>query len=233
MYLRMLKKDLTDKKGLNIILFIFMILASVLIVSSAQLLFTSIVMGEKTYEKCNTSDITMVTQAKISDEEEQKKIREWFENIPEYDRMYIEEGVRCPGEMLEYSYMVYIFSKVQTDRNIPYNMDDEFFTVPKGCVALPQNIMNSKNLKIGDKIHITTQMGNIYEFTVSDFYKEPSACFFYKLLFSDEDYKVLADDSYDKDRDKLIHNSQFTIQNVAEGACDVNNFESSNLNFES
>ena len=31
-----------------------------------------------------------------------KKIREWFENIPEYDRMYIEEGVRCPGEMLEY-----------------------------------------------------------------------------------------------------------------------------------
>ena len=114
-----------------------MILASVLIVSSAQLLFTSIVMGEKTYEKCNTSDITMVTQAKISDEEEQKKIREWFENIPEYDRMYIEEGVRCPGEMLEYlsdngekreySYMVYIFSKVQTDRNIPYNMDDEFF----------------------------------------------------------------------------------------------------------
>ena len=205
MYLRMLKKDLTDKKGLNIILFIFMILASVLIVSSAQLLFTSIVMGEKTYEKCNTSDITMVTQAKISDEEEQKKIREWFENIPEYDRMYIEEGVRCPGEMLEYvsdngekreySYMVYIFSKVQTDRNIPYNMDDEFFTVPKGCVALPQNIMNSKKMEIGDKIHITTQMGNIYEFTVSDFYKEPSACFSCKLLFSDEDYKVLADDS--------------------------------------
>ncbi len=205
MYFRMLKKDLTDKKGLNITLFIFMILASVLIVVSAQLLYTSVIMSEKTYQVCNTSDITMITRQSISDKEERERIIAWFENVPEYESMYIEDRMSYPGMTVKYVVnedekkelcsASLIFSTVQTERNIPYNMDDKILTVPDGCVALPQNLLNSTDARVGDKIQITTQMGNIYEFTVSDFYKEPSASMCKRLLFSDDDYSVLADES--------------------------------------
>lgn len=47
MYFKMLKKDLTNKIGLNITLFIFMILASVFIVISTYLLYSSFVGSEK------------------------------------------------------------------------------------------------------------------------------------------------------------------------------------------
>ena len=78
MYFRMLKRDLTDKVGLNITLFVFMILASAFIVISTHLLYSSFVGSENTYEICNTSDITMIVQNSISDSKGQREEIEAF-----------------------------------------------------------------------------------------------------------------------------------------------------------
>ena len=76
LYLRMLKKDLKDKIGLNIVLCIFMILAAILIVMSAGFIYTFIAGIDDTYEKCNTSDIMFLVDKSISDEEGQRKVIE-------------------------------------------------------------------------------------------------------------------------------------------------------------
>lgn len=206
MYFRMLKRDLTDKIGLNITLFIFMILASVFVVVSTQLLFTNLVEGESTYAVCNTSDITLVTETNISDRMGQRdRIQTWFADVLEYDRMYINERLIYPGTMVEYrenenlreplSSSKIMFATVQTDHNIPYDLENKLLTVQSGCVALPQNLMNRTEARVGDTILITTQMGNVYEFTISAFYKDPSAYIYDRLLFSDEDYEILFKES--------------------------------------
>ena len=103
MYFRMLKRDLTDKVGLNITLFVFMILASAFIVISTHLLYSSFVGSENTYEICNTSDITMIVQNSISDSKGQREeIEAFWEKVPEYDKMYFNERVIYPGTMVEY-----------------------------------------------------------------------------------------------------------------------------------
>lgn len=206
MYFRMLKKDLFDKVGLNITLFIFMILASVFMVVSTQLLFTSFVKSEKTYEICNTADILMVMETSVSDSQgRHHRVEAFFEKISGYDRAYLNERMIYPTTMIKYikdegskDLMVnseIMFATVQTDHNIPYDLEDKPLKIPNGCVALPQNLLNNTEARVGDTIHITTQMGNIYEFTVSAFYKDPSAYIYDRFLFSDADYAVLSAES--------------------------------------
>ena len=72
----MLKRDLKDKIGLNIVLCIFMILAATLIVMSAGFIYTFIAGIDDTYEKCNTSDILFMVDKSVSDEEGQRKVIE-------------------------------------------------------------------------------------------------------------------------------------------------------------
>ena len=73
MYWRMLKKDLKDKIGLNIILCIFMIISATLVVMSSGFIYTLVAGVNATYEKCNTSDVFFTVSKSISDEEGQRK----------------------------------------------------------------------------------------------------------------------------------------------------------------
>lgn len=206
MYFRILKRDLTDKVGLNITLFVFMILASAFIVISTHLLYSSFVGSENTYEICNTSDITMIVQNSISDSKGQREeIEAFWEKVPEYDKMYLNERVIYPGTMVEYvsaerkeeplSPTSLMFATVQTEQNIPYNSENEKLEVPSGYVALPQNLLNNTEAREGDIVRITTQMGNVYEFIISDFYKDPSAYIYDRMLFSEADYAVLFEET--------------------------------------
>lgn len=206
MYFRMLRRELKDKIGLNITLFVFMILASAFIVVSTHLLYSSFVGSENTYEICNTSDITMIAQNSISDKEGQREeIKAFWEKVPYYDKMYVNERMIYPGTMVEYvkadgaeeplSSTSLMFATVQAEQNIPYNSENEKLEVPRGYVALPQNLLNDTDAREGDAVRITTQMGNIYEFIVLDFYKDPSAYIYDRLLFSEEDYAVLFEES--------------------------------------
>ena len=74
MYLRMLKKDLEDKVGLNIVLCIFMIIAATLLVTSAGFIYTFFIGTEETYERCKTADIMFTVNTSISDKEGQRAI---------------------------------------------------------------------------------------------------------------------------------------------------------------
>ena len=62
MFWRMLRKDLADKKGLNVILLLFMCFASVLTVASAILLYANTLGLKVTEDKVNAADLFIVSE---------------------------------------------------------------------------------------------------------------------------------------------------------------------------
>lgn len=203
MYLRMLKKDLKDKLGLNIVLCIFMIIAATLLVMSVEFFYSLIGGIEKTYEKCNTSDVIFTVDQSVSDKEGQrKKIDELIRSDPLIGEVEISERILLRTSRLEFEGVdrrrigglyenVVIISPVSRSQNIPYDINDSQFTLNDGCVALPQYIANSTGNKVGDSLRLTTDLGNIYEFTISHIYKDPSTSAIHKILFSDNDHEAL------------------------------------------
>ncbi len=203
MYLRMLKKDLKDKVALNIVLCIFMIIAATLLVTSAGFIYTFFQGSNDTYEMCKTSDIIFTVDKSISDEEGQRdKLMRVLKKYPEIGDIKISERPVIATERLWfegvdrrtvtnlYESTAYL-TTVSNDQNIPYDMNDEILKVENGCVALPQYLANNAKAKVGSKVRITTDMGNIYELTVSHIYKDPSSNFFHKIILSEEDYTEL------------------------------------------
>ena len=67
MYFRMLKRDIKDKPGLNIVTFIFMVAAVTFMVIGSTLIYAMFVGEKKTYEKCNSSDVFVRLDQSISD----------------------------------------------------------------------------------------------------------------------------------------------------------------------
>ena len=202
----MLKKDLKDKVVLNIVLFIFMILAATLLVMSAGFVYTFIAGIDTTYDKCNTSDIILIIDRSVSSPEEQKNtVIGLMQEYSEINEISVSERIIASTGRLDFEkidkrtvsglYQTdFLISPVSTDQNIPYDMHDEPITLDNGCVALSQVTASSSHTKIGDSITITTDMGNIYRFVVSDIYKDPSSSMMTKILFSYDDYKTLSEE---------------------------------------
>ena len=208
MYLRMLKRDIKDKVALNIVLFIFMIISSTLLVMSTGFIYSFISGINKTYEKCNSSDVIFAVNRSIdNNERQQKKISEVLSKYPEIGEILISDVIERSSARVEFDgvdrrnisglyYSTFVFSKVSHEQNVPYNLSDETFTLTDGTVAIPQRIANETKSKPGDSIRITTDAGNIYELKVAYIYKDPSSNMLNRLLFSDSDFETLKNEFY-------------------------------------
>ena len=202
----MLKKDLKEKAVLNIVLCIFMIIAATLVVMSAGFIYTFIAGIDDTYEKCNTSDIIFTVDKSISDEKGQRQvIADILGEYPEISVISISERIILRTARLEFDGVdrrevtnlydnIFMMSPVSNDQNIPYDRDSRRFTLTDGCVAIPEIMAHNAGTSVGDRIRLTTDMGNIYEFTVSHIFKDPSSSMINKILFSDGDLERLEDE---------------------------------------
>ena len=202
----MLKKDLKEKVVLNIVLCLFMIIAATLIVISAGFIYTFIAGIDDTYEKCNTSDIIFTVDKSFSDEEGQRQvIGDILAEYPEISEILVSERIILRTSRLEFEGVdrrevtnlydnIFMMSPVSSDQNIPYDRGNRRFTLTDGCVAIPEVMSHNAGTSVGDKIRLTTDMGNIYEFTISHIFKDPSTSMINKILFSDGDLERLSDE---------------------------------------
>ena len=203
MYLRMLRKDLRDKIGLNIVICTFMTIAATVIIMSVGFIYTFLVGIERTYEICKTTDGIFVVGKSVSDEEKQRSIIEkTIRAYPGVDKIYVSDTVYLRNARLEFegvdrrtvtglydgSFLVY---HVNNDRNVPHNLSDKTFTLEDGCVAVPQTMAENAKAKIGSRFYLTTDLGNKYEFLIAEIYKDPSAVGYAKILFSDRDFETI------------------------------------------
>lgn len=206
MYWRMLKKDLKDKPGLNVVTFIFMIAAVGFTVIGITLLYSLILGSEKTYERCNSSDVIALMDKDLSDGE--GHINETINNIKNYDIIdevehqdVVTIAYRCievvgknPDSKSHYSRTA-VLDGVSHHYDMPIDMNNEYFEVRDGCIAVSQTYANQLGIVEGDKIRITTQMGNVYEFEVSTIYKNPLANVLVIFYLSDNDKELIYSES--------------------------------------
>ena len=207
MFFKILKKDLKESPGLNFCIFISMIVSSILVVTGAILLYATLVGFNNSYNLANSTDGFIITAKSVSNYEQKHKATEnWLaerEEIEFYnctdvisispENIYIND-ISLTAKSFASSTPFYI-SKMPDKTNLAFDMNDQPFTVQNGAVAIPQWMNTNYKIKAGDKLKLTTQAGNTYEFTVSTVYKDTSIYMFYRLLFSYSDYQKIVSES--------------------------------------
>ena len=201
MYFRMLKRDLKDKPVLNIVTFIFMVAAVMFMVIGSTLLYSLFGGAEKTYEKCNSSDVYCIMDQDVADEK--GLIESFTKDLEEKqiitDYVYDETvtlgfaAIDLIGENIvddvHYSSKMIIMD-IPDKYDIPIDLNNNYFEVPDGCVAVSQTLSNRFGIREGEKVRLTTQMGNTYEFVVSTIYMNPSVTQIDHMYLSDHDKEL-------------------------------------------
>ena len=207
MYLRMLKADLKDKPGLNAVTLIFMIAAVTFMVIGSTLLYSLFAGEQNTYKKCNTTDVYFLIEQSVSDKEGlRKSYGDAIRNTHAFKDIILKEkvatdfnGIEFIGddvdEAVHYTSRVFICD-VPNDVDRPIDMEDNaFFEVKDGCAAISQVTHNKLGVNVGDKVRITTQMGNTYEFYVSTLYINPASSHIDQIYLSDNDTEKIFSES--------------------------------------
>jgi putative ABC transport system permease protein len=199
MFFKILKRDIKRKKAMNIILFIFMIVASILIASSVNMLYASTTALEHFKRVSNLADNIIVTS---SNEENDREMEEWIQSSDMIQGYNIDNTIFVTASNLiipaQYGNLkddtTLILSKVPTDYNLIFNQKNEFLKLMQGEVALPLLIATNYGIKIGDKI--TVQIEDVKkELVVQYFTKDVTfgSAFmgFKRIILSDADFKDL------------------------------------------
>lgn len=199
MLFRMLKKDLKRKKSMNIILLIFIILATVFLESSVNNLISISESVNYFMEKAKTPDYVISAY----DRGENKEFDNWLNTsklIKSYDidrsSMLSKENIKIKeGDKLrDFQPFGEILLQTQPKRYGKLLDDNgEEVILKSGEIAFSLADKSKNNLKVGDKVVII--MGNINkEFSIKMFTKdailESSMEEMKRVLISDEDYEI-------------------------------------------
>ncbi len=177
MFWRILKKDLKRKRAMNVILLVFIILASMFMSSGVSNIITVTTALDSYFEMADVPDYWAMSENKSSD----KDICGTLENASAIDEFCIEEYVRMSqsnitrvGEPLNDSNANQIFVlQSDSDMGMNYFLDDESIlkSVPKGEIYATRFIEKSMGLKVGDKITVEIE-GVSHEFTFAGSFRD-------------------------------------------------------------
>ncbi len=166
MYLRILKKDLKRKRAMNVILLVFIILASMFMSSGVSNINTVTTALDSYFEMADVPDYWTMSENKSSD----KDICRTLEKASAIDEFRIEEFVRMSqsnimrvGEPLNDSSVNQIFVlQSDSDMGMNYFLDDESIlkSVPKGEIYATRFIEKSMGLAY---LIIAFLVGNILD----------------------------------------------------------------------
>ena len=177
MFWRILKKDLKRKRAMNVILLVFIILASMFMSSGVSNIITVTTALDSYFEMADVPDYFTMSENKS----EHKDICRTLENASAIDEFRIEEFVSMSqsnitraGEPLNASNLSQKLV-LQSDREmgINYFLDDESIlkSVPKGEIYATRFIEKNMGLKAGDKITVEIE-GVSREFTFAGSFRD-------------------------------------------------------------
>ena len=204
MFFKMLKSDLKRKKGLNLILFIFISVASILVFAGSVQIFSTLTRDATAKRLCRTSDTHFwILSDQFSNEELSEKIAASLDadpNVTAWSTSDIariaEDAINYPNcDLTENRYM--FMMKIQALTTMPrvhdliYDLNDSPFSVPNGCVAIPIEVQATTGVRVGEKVTFTKDTGEVYELEVCRIYKDNMDNGTLRYIVSDADYKVL------------------------------------------
>ena len=207
MFFRMLKKDITEKKALNIILLLFMCFASILTVCSAIVLLSNTFGLKQTNNKVNATEVTIVSDRALKNtSKRQEAITESLLKNEKVEEVELAETIVFDSNAIDYvgfkedtaaniiNIQSYAFD-LSNKHNLVTDLDGEEIELGYGMIAISEYVQVLTKLGIGDKVRITTQLGNIYEFEIAAITKDPGLNGWHRMFFNSEDFKVLKEDS--------------------------------------
>lgn len=207
MFFRMLKKDIAEKKALNIILLLFMCFASILTVCSAIVLLANTLSLKETKKKVNATEVTIVSDRDLKGiAERQEAILNWLEENENVKEAELSEAIVFNSNAVDYIGFEedtaaniinnHVFaSYIPDNHNLVTDLDGNEIELGYGMTAISEYVQILTKMKIGDKVRVTTQLGNIYEFEIAAITKDPGINGWYRMFFNSEDYEILKADS--------------------------------------
>lgn len=200
MYLTILKKDLKQKKTMNLILLIFIILASTFIAGSMNNMVSVMTAMDYFFEKAEVPDYWIC----MTDRGEADRFREFaHENdyhTREQELMQADPGkMRINGQKFNYSNTVNI-STLESSIRIFDKEDQEITKIEEGKLYVTGEMLNNPktNLKLGDTVKIDLN-GKTKSFVLAGGVKDAlfgsSMIGMTRFLVSEQDYRYF----YEKD----------------------------------
>lgn len=213
MFLKMLKSDLKRDRGLNVILFIFMIVSAAFVFMSATQVYTNITQESRTKEYCRSSDvIAIVNIQNLYMKEETERTKKYFDESKSITRYDLSESVVLANEYIDFegfdeSDKNSLFNFYEShltvqphDMNIVYGLDDKPVSPENGTIFVPVTIGDITGAQIGSKLSITTEYGTVFEFTIAGFTKDHIINYSgdARYIISDNDYAVIREEFPEK-----------------------------------
>lgn len=197
LFFHILKRDLKRKKVMNIILFAFLILVSMLMSSSVNMLYTTLTAIDHFKKESNTADNIVIT---FNNEKNNEIMGEWIDSNPMLKDSHIENLIYVTGDNLKiplkYGELkddtsLYL-SKLPRKYNKVFNQENSFFELKEGEVGIPMLIAEQYGLQIGDNIEI--KFGNYQkELTIKYFVKDvvfgSGLMGMKRIIVNDKDYE--------------------------------------------
>ena len=206
MYLRILKKDLKRKLTMNIILFVFIVLAAMFISSSANNIFAVIGGTDHFMDMAGVPDMVAVA----IEQEGTPDISDTLDTLEEINRYEIQrisflnsQNLRKNGEKQEELTGSCLFQPFTPMEMRFFDADNQPVTdVAPGTVWLTVNVMNGLSLQEGDRLEIT--YGNISkELTFAGCFKDAS-CIGGRFMVHSSDYEYFSS-APDQVRGSIYH----------------------------
>ncbi len=183
MNLKILKKDLTRKKSINVILLIFMILAITFIAGSVNNLLVISNAMNNYIEAAGIRDVTLLTGKKSYDEEtaNDKAVVEFLDNndmVTDYVvdcYPILDEESLCfaeSGESIIGINTVFLASIESRQEKIFDSSNEEIREIAPGEIYLSRNIYEDKKIKVGDVLYLKGRDGYCRELRVAGYFKD-------------------------------------------------------------
>ncbi|MBP5282786.1 MAG: ABC transporter permease, partial [Lachnospiraceae bacterium] len=205
MFFRMIKKDLKEGKGLNLIILLFMVMVSALVAASVLLMFANIRGVAVSKARCNPYDAIIRYQQLFADKEKQQSIVEEIirESYPDakiehFEGIFIDYtniDYKCKDlTRLSQSYGAssHFLMKQPRNMNLVYDQNNAPFYVENGKIAIPYAFAMEYGVKVGDDFNITASNGKQYHFEISHITRDPIHDFYQRFIISDADYDFMS-----------------------------------------
>lgn len=221
---RILLKDLTRNKVVTITLFIFILLASMLVSSSINIIIELTNSMTSLFQKSHTPHYVQMYSGKL----QQKEIDKFSSKTPYIKKQQTSELLNINGaniflgnkvENQANSVLENSFTKQNDKFDFLLDMDNQIMQIKDGEIGVPVYYMKQSNLKIGDTIKIIN--GNFFmEFTIKDFIRDsqmnPSLVTSKRFLISDNDWNTLKSN---------IGESEYLIEFILDDINKISEFE--------
>lgn len=148
MFIQILKKDLKRKKGMNLILFLLLIISSIFLAGGVNNLLLTMNAIDYFFKEANVSDFYIMTNGQ---EENEVRIEEWMETEEMIENVEKDSYLLIEKEDNNFDSPLHL-CKIREKQNLIFDTDNQPVVLEPGEIVISVSQAEQKGIKPGDKI---------------------------------------------------------------------------------